>query len=176
MMDYAAVYQKIHEDKPKHWAGTTIRRHVDKIAALVARTHPATMLDYGCGKGFQYLRDRIHEKWGGLLPHCYDIGVRQICAKPTIKFDGVISTDMLEHIEEADTDAVIADIFSFVDPGPIDDRFVFLSISCKPCKDIFLPDGRNGHLCQKPPQWWEAKIRKYERPGLIIETAYDVAT
>ena len=178
MMDYATIYQKIHEEKPKHWAGTTIRRHVDKIAALVLETHAKSLLDYGCGKGFQYLRDRVHDQWGGLLPHCFDVGVRQLSARPERRFDGVISTDMLEHVEEQDVEAIIADIVGFADR----DRwrhsglnaFVFLSISCKPCKDIVLPDGRNGHICLKPPEWWRERINKHRAGGLIIETAFDV--
>jgi hypothetical protein len=43
---------------------------------------PDRLLDYGSGKGYQYLARRYHERWGGLLPHCYDIGVQQLSPSP----------------------------------------------------------------------------------------------
>lgn len=168
-MDYAAVYSRVHQDRPKHWSGTTIRRHVADIAALIDRVRAQRLLDYGCGKGAQYLTHRVHERWGGVLPHCYDIGVRYLAARPQGVFDGVICTDVLEHVEESDVDAVLNDLFSFA--GSI--GFVFLAISCIPCKEITLPDGRNAHLTQRPPEWWAARLVRFERPGLIIETRYE---
>lgn len=169
-IDYAKVYGEIHETKPKHWAGTTVRKYIPIIKELVAQYKPTRMLDYGCGKGYQYLAHRIHEQWGGILPYCYDVGVRQLSGKPEGKFQGLICTDVLEHVEEQDADDIIADALSFLSSG-----FAFFSISCRPCKDIILPDGRNGHINQQTPEWWSKKFEKHLRPQtFLVRLAFDV--
>lgn len=166
-MDYAAEYTRLHEKFPKLFAGYTMKRNVDAIVKLVAEHKPKTMLDYGSGKGYQYLKHRYHERWGGLLPVCYDVGVRQLAERPEGKFDAVICTDMMEHIEEADVPRILADIFSFVAPqrmyqldGNEGRPFVFLAICTEPEKNDVkkLSDGRGVHVTVKPAEWWERRI------------------
>lgn len=172
-MDYAAVYGELHRNE-KAFAGRSIRPYVQDIATLVAETRPRRILDYGCGKGFQYLALRVHEQWGGLLPHCYDIGVRQLRDKPAGPFDGVICTDVMEHIEEPDVDGVLADIFAAVprrDDGGI--GFAVFGIACRPAAKKTLPDGRNVHLCVREPRWWQARLDGFRRDGLRIVARYD---
>ncbi len=86
------------------------------------------------------------------------------------KFGGIICAGVMEHIEEDDVDTVLADIFSYADAW----AFVFLFISCKPAKSKRLPDGRNVHLTVQPPEWWDAKLAKFQREGLVIKTQYDL--
>lgn len=154
-MDYSAAYGELHAN-PKRFHGYSILDHVPDIAELVKSTSSKTLLDYGCGKGYQYLVTRVHEQWGGALPYCYDIGIPQMHdGKKAGPFDGVICTDMLEHIEEADVPTVLADIFS------LSRKFVFLTVSCSPARHKTLPDGRNVHLTVKPPAWWDQVIGKF---------------
>lgn len=167
-LNYGEVYSRMHEATPKDWAGYTCCGHVDKIAPLVKKHAARTMLDYGCGKGYQYLGRRIHEQWGGILPTCYDPGVRQLNAKPEGTFDGVMCCDVLEHIEERDVDGILADIFGYAD------KFVFLSIACVPAKvRALLPDGRNVHVTVKPPEWWLEKIAKANKKNVDVGTSFD---
>ena len=173
MLDYAKIYSEMHEAHPKHFAGLTVRRHATAIAELVRRTSAKRLLDYGCGKGYQYLAHRVHETWGGLLPHCYDIGVRQLAARPVGYFDGVICTDVLEHIAPEDVEAVIADVVSFVrDTAEGNEAFVLFGVDCGPSVQKSLAGGRDIHLTQQPPAWWESRIRAHARDGLIIYTGY----
>lgn len=167
VIDYGKLYTAMHEDRPKLFAGDSLLHHVDAIAELVRETGAKTLLDYGSGKGFQYLAKRAHEAWGGILPVCYDVGVRQLSERPAGTFSGVICTDVLEHIAEEDVDGVLADIFSYAE------SFVFLAISCRPAKKFF-PDGRNVHLTVKEPGWWDRKINRLERPGFSIQVSYDL--
>lgn len=167
-LNYARLYASLHENQ-KHFAGAV--RGLDRVVDLVRRHQPRRLLDYGSGKGFQYLAKRQHEAWGGLLPYCYDLGVSQLADRPLGTFDAVINCDMMEHIAEPDVDAVLADIFSF---ASIDhSAFVYFHISCVPSTHKEFADGRNIHLTQRSPEWWEARLLRFVRDGLEIEAHYE---
>jgi hypothetical protein len=166
--DYAALYGPMHEQKS--FAGYSIEAHVPEIAALVERTGARRLLDYGSGGGYQYLGRRVHERWGGILPVCFDVGVWQLAERLEGRFEGVICTDVMEHIAEADVDPVLHDILGFTE----DRAFVFFAVACRPAKKSLL-DGRNCHLTVRPPEWWEQKLAAYRRDGLTIRAVYDTA-
>lgn len=149
-MDYAAEYGKMH-DNDKRFPGYSLSAYTEDMKELVDYHKPESLLDYGSGKGFQYLIRRVHESWGGLLPYCYDIGVRQLANKPDRTFDGVICSDVMEHIERADVQGVLAELISYAD------SFLFLGISCRPTKKK-LSDGRDVHVTIEPPEWWILQI------------------
>ncbi len=174
MMDYGAVYSKLHAN-PKAFTASVVKKHVDAIAQLVSFVQPRRILDYGCGKGYQYLRNRVHERWGGLLPYCYDVGVRALSERPEGVFDGIICTDVMEHIDEPDVPLILADIVSFL--NPVRPAFLFFSIACIPSHKESLPDGRNLHLTIKQPKWWDDQIERAiggrTEPSLLIDVKYD---
>lgn len=155
-MDYGKEYSRLHEQYPKYFAGWTIKRYVDDIAKAVAAHEAKTLLDYGCGKGYQYLVRRVHERWGNILPTCYDVGVRQLAERPEGIFDGVICTDMLEHIEETDVPRILDDLLHYAG------KFMVLGISCRPEQNDVkkLSDGRGVHICVREPSWWSSRIRE----------------
>ena len=168
-MNYAKVYREMHERHPKHFSGYSIRPYVQEIANLIFEHQPDRLLDYGSGKGYQYLQLRVQSHWGGMLPHCYDPGVRQLSEKPKGKFGGIICTDVMEHIEVFDVPGVLGDIFSFAGPH----AFVFFCIACRPAKRKRLPDGRDVHVTVRKPTWWDDQLKPYKRRGLTIRAAYD---
>ena len=160
--DYETAYGAFHKSKPKLFGGFSLIQYLDEIAEIVARHSPESLLDYGSGKGYQYLEGRAHEHWGGLLPYCYDIGVPQLKRKPQQKFDGVICTDMMEHIHKSDIDAILNDIFSSTTNSK--KSFVFLGISCRPARKSFNNGdikGLNVHLTVESPEWWEARLTRF---------------
>jgi len=173
-MDYAAEYTRLHQDYPKLFAGMTLKRYVGDLEKITREHKPANILDYASGKGYSYLKARYHDRFDpcphcgrGLLPILYDIGVRQLSERPTIKFDGVINSDMMEHIERADVPRILDDILGFLRPTPmhvLDDKFgapfVFFGICCVPEKNDVkkLSDGRGVHVTLEPPQWWRRQI------------------
>jgi hypothetical protein len=125
--------------------------------------NPPRLLDYGSGRGYQYLAQRMHEVWGGLLPVCYDPGVGPLSTRPAGTFCGVICTDVLEHIPEDELDTVLTDIFGFVEPN----GFVYLKISTVPSRKVD-DDGSNLHVTVKPCQWWHDKISKLNINNAIV--------
>lgn len=172
-MNYEEAYEQLHTNH-KRFHGFSILPHVKAIAELVERLGPSRIIDYGCGKGYQYLVTRVHEQWGGILPYCYDAGIPQMRdGRIRGPFQGVICTDMLEHIEEADVDEVLENIFALADLNR--PSFVFLTVSCSPARHKTLPDGRNVHLTVKPPTWWDEKFKMFERDGLTLQVVYEDA-
>jgi hypothetical protein len=171
---YAKNYLKAHVVNPKWFSGRIDIENVDMITGLVGELEvdprELRLLDYGSGKGYQYLRDRVHDRWGGVVPHCYDIGVMQLQEKPTGKFHGVICTDVMEHIDRPDVDQVLEDVFGFLyTDRPV---FAYFNIFCNLASKSF-PDGRNVHLTVRPPEWWDNRLRRFERPGLTIRADYE---
>jgi hypothetical protein len=166
-MNYQEAYSEMHQNE-KYFPGFSISKHVARVAELVQQCQPSRILDYGSGKGFQYLVRRVHEKWGGMLPYCYDVGVRQLSTKPEGKFEFIICTDVMEHIEEQDLHEVISDILN----SSATVCTAFFSISTVPARKEF-PDGRNLHVTVRPKEWWEAVFKRYQRDGLRIELAFE---
>lgn len=168
-VDYAEQYGALHS-RGKYFPGKSIGPYVDAIAELVEAHSPTSLLDFGCGRGIQYLGQRVHERWGGLLPHCYDIGVNGLNQLPDRTFDGVICTDVLEHIHRDDVPEVLSQIFGCVAPG----GFVFLGISCRPSKKK-LPNKMDAHLTVEPPSWWIAEITEAMRASGKEQSVVQVA-
>jgi cyclopropane fatty-acyl-phospholipid synthase-like methyltransferase len=173
MLEYGKMYRALHRSD-KVFRGHSIKAALPTICSLVRMYKPRSLLDYGCGKGRQYTEDKVHEQWGGLMPTLYDVGVDEFSAKPAGPFDGLICTDVLEHIAEEDLHDVLADIFSYLpkrDDGGT--SFVALYIACRPAKKKRLPDGRNVHLTVKPPSWWTATIAQHSQQHVAMAVGFD---
>ena len=158
------AYIDLH--KRGKFPGYSIERYVPKIARLVERSGARTLLDFGCGAGRQYLEKRVHDSWGGLMPWLYDPAVPAFNIKPENQFDGVICTDVLEHVPEAELDAVIADLVSYAK------MWAFITVCCRPAKaNKNLPGNVNAHVTIRAPDWWYVKLRHafHRRAELHLE-------
>lgn len=150
---YKKAYREMHQGNAKVFSGRIDPEMADRIGCLVLMRGARTLLDWGSGKGYQYLRNRIHERWGGILPHCYDVGVIQLEHPPEGTFGGVICTDVLEHIKTEDVDDVLLELLRYTG----EDGFVYMNICCQLAGKTF-PDGGNVHLTVEPPAWWRDRI------------------
>lgn len=146
---YIEMYKEMHRN-PKRFPGYSLSAYADTIADMVEEYSANTLLDYGCGKGYQYLNRRVHERWGGILPTCYDPGVPFLNTPPAegLKFDGVICTDVLEHIPKDNVKKFIRTLFDYAD------KFVFMTVATFPANKE-LPNGENCHVTIKSLVWWE---------------------
>jgi hypothetical protein len=107
-----------------------------------------TLLDYGCGKGHQYILKGWHECWG-IMPALYDPGVPDFNVLLPGPFDGVICTDVLEHVPENELPSVVADLVR------LSRLWCFVSVCCRPAKgNKKLPRGGNVHVTIRPEEWW----------------------
>ena len=101
-------YRRAHGHPTKAMmTGTSIRRHPGSFKAFCSVFKPKSVLDYGCGKGYQYTEHKIHEEANIPMPTLYDPAVRGLHIKPTGQYDSVICTDVMEHIHPDDCDATL---------------------------------------------------------------------
>lgn len=166
-----AMYRQMHEEGEKFiglppektFPGQSLPPQAPRIKRLIDLTGSANILDYGSGKGMQYrpmpikveggvVYDSIQDYWDVDWIRCYDPAYLPFSELPSGKFDGVISTDVLEHCPEEDIRWILAEIFSFAD------KFVFANVACYPAKKR-LSNGENAHCTIRPPEWWAALIQ-----------------
>ncbi len=140
------------------YPGVSLTPHIRRIKGLVDRTGARTILDYGCGKGYQYAPRQItlpgEGVWDSVIDYwnidevcCYDPGYDRYSKVPEGTFDGVVSTDVLEHCVVDDVPWIIEEMFSYAN------RFVFACVACIPALTT-LPNGENAHCTVRPIDWW----------------------
>lgn len=151
--EYAIEQYKLMHKSPKMFRGASMKGHTEAVADIVNRYQLKTLLDYGSGKGEQYDKMHLHDRWGGIRPTCYDPGYPPIAEKPKGKFDGVICLDVAEHIPEVGIDDFLRDVVGYADKVAL--FCVFTELSRK-----FLPNGENCHLTVREPNWWIDRLAK----------------
>src|SRR5688500_11294278 len=145
-----SAYAELH--RTGRFPGFSIEPYIPKIAKLVRESGARTLLDYGCGQGKQYTEKRWHEAWG-IMPTLYDPAVPPFNVKLISWFDGVICTDVLEHIPEDELSAVITDLVAYAR------LWCFVSVCCRPAKaNKDIPGVGNAHVTIRPPEWWQEKL------------------
>ncbi len=149
----------------KTFTGLRTMHSFPSIRALCAAHAPATLLDYGCGKGYQW-RNRDIEFLGetlpslaevlGVTPTLYDPGLTKFSAKPGGVYDAVIVIDALEYVPASHMDRVVTELFSYAT------RFVYFHASTqRPAKDCVVEEAWD-----RPPEFWVGAFARaaYRRP------------
>jgi hypothetical protein len=165
-----AQYRQLHRDGDRRthespdlvFPGKSLPPQAHHICRLIGQYRARTVLDYGAGKGTQYMPlpftddkglsyPSIKDYWGGVEVRCYDPGYEPFSELPSGRFDGVIATDVLEHCPEEDMEWILAEMFQYAD------KFVFANVACFPAFRI-LPNGANAHCTIRPPKWWRKLV------------------
>ena len=157
---HVAERVKPKSGRKKLFRGRSLAWHIAPIGRLVARTEARTLLDYGSGKGGLYQdspdhpagsRFKVMPSWNDALITCYDPGYTPFSGDYEDAYDGVISTDVLEHIPEEDIAWVLEELFSHAR------KFVYAVATCYPARKT-LPNGENAHCTIMPPDWWRGQM------------------
>ncbi len=144
------------------FSGQSLPRHAGNIKQLIDLHAARTLLDYGAGKGAQYQPLRVDvpglgqfasipEYWGVDNITCYDPGFEPFSRLPSGQFDGVISTDVLEHCPEDDIAWILGEMFRFAA------KFLYANVACYPAKKR-LSNGENAHCTIRPADWWQTQL------------------
>jgi hypothetical protein len=166
-LELLKLYRAMHEQgeiflgvpAEKTFPGTSLPLQARRIRPLISSTGAQTILDYGSGKGKQYEPQMVLDEGGRQCPSVMDYwGIEEVvcydpCYEPFIrlpegKFDGVISTDVLEHCPEEDISWILGEMFAYAE------KFVFANVACYPARKR-LPNGENAHCTIRPPEWWK---------------------
>ena len=140
----------------KYQWGTTSGKYIGEtlIEFLKFHTDIKTILDYGCGGGT--LEDFIID--AGITDRdwtLYDPGVPRFSDEPTGQFDLVVTTDVLEHVEEMMLNKVLTHLRSLTG------RFLFNEIACSYCNVKFGSGpykGQDLHINLKVPDIWRQRL------------------
>lgn len=164
--ELTSLYRDYHAARQDRYLGHSLRPHVATIKKLIAETGAKSVLDYGSGKGQLYKQQEpsipggsIMSFWGVDEIACYDPGVAEYSTIPDRQFDGVISTDVMEHVPESDAPWIVAEMFAHAR------RFVYANIANYPALKT-LTNGENAHCTQKPIGWWKAIFDAAATPGV----------
>jgi hypothetical protein len=180
--DLIAQYSTMHTEGERFlrippeqtFSGISLKPHLPDIKRLIRQTGATSILDYGCGKGTQYLPqkieqdggpwDSVQDYWDVDYVQCYDPCYKPFSDLPTGKHDGVISSDVLEHCPEDDVPWILGEMFGYAR------KFVFVTIACYPARKR-LPNGENAHCTIKPSGWWSELLGgiSARHPGIVWE-------
>jgi len=144
--EYRRMQQQLHEN-PKY--GVASLEFAPLVLQVIEQIGVSEMLDYGAGKGRlgHALRGRTQRP---LTVHHYDPAIPEWSAPPgPCRF--VACIDVLEHIEPHLLDNVLDDLRRVTAGAGL--FTVHTGAALK-----VLPDGRNAHLIQQPPEWWLPKF------------------
>ena len=137
--------------------GYSLSKWILKIKEIIKINKCYSLVDFGCGKGFLYKNKfKINDQEYRNLLDCwelddvylYDPGVKEFSVYPVRKFDGLICTDVIEHIPESDVLEFIDNLFK------LSNKFIFVVIATIPATKFF-DDGNNIHLCLKNQEEWK---------------------
>jgi len=151
----AKEYVWVHENSTTMSGRTTVKNK-DKIKEVIDRVNPVNVLDFGCGKGWQYTRQNVHEYWGIPKPTLYDPYVAKYNKMASYRnnyFDMVLCVDVMEHILPNEVDNVLHSVFFL-------GNFVYFHIDTKPAIKSFSC-GTNFHTSLHSEDWWIDKLNEY---------------
>ena len=154
--NYLSQQRQMHLN-PRY--GAASKKFAWAVEKLIAEHDPASILDYGAGKGA--LKHGLGHAVIGRRFAEYDPAIPRMRKLPKGRFDLVCCIDVLEHIEPECLPAVLKAIRKKTG------KVAFLTVHTGPAGKA-LPDGRNAHLIQKPGQWWEARLREHFDSVLMV--------
>jgi hypothetical protein len=127
--------------------GTSSVKYLRYLRPEITLLRPASILDYGCGQSV--FLDCLNLGYDVELLR-YDPAIPAYSKLPENRAGLLVSIDVLEHIEEADLDKVMAEMRASA-------REALIVIDTVPAKHT-LPDGRNAHVSLHPHAWWRERL------------------
>jgi hypothetical protein len=146
-LDLIAQYRLMHETG---LYGATSIKAVRFLRPEIRLLRPRSILDYGCGQS--RLLEALNLPFAVELLR-YDPAIPAYAQKPEQVVDLLLNIDVLEHIEEPDLDAVVADMAALC-------RNAIIIVDTKPAT-ARLPDGRNAHVTVRPHAWWRERLSRH---------------
>lgn len=154
--DLIAHYREAHASRVY---GTSSVKYLRFLRPEIRVLGPQSILDYGCGQS-RFI-DML-ELDDDVALHRFDPAIPEFATAVEEPVDLLVNIDVLEHIEDADLDAVMADMRRTC-------REALVIVDTK-ASNHTLGDGRNAHVSLHPHAWWEEKLSKHFGPLRKIKT------
>ena len=155
--EYSTLMAQMHSDKANFGGDIKSLRVVDR---LIAKYKIKSIIDYGCGKGA--LVFSIRKKYPKIEVFGFDPGNPDFSILPTKKYQMIVTSDVMEHIEPIFLNNVLKHINSlFTNIG-------YFYIATSPSKKK-LANGKNAHLIVEGPDYWREKLEKQINGKIIWE-------
>jgi len=164
-------YKVFHENGIKNqpgfstFLGYSLTKWILKIQEIIKTNNCNSLLDFGCGKAFLYKNkfkigdkefSNLSDFWNLKNIYLYDPGLEEYSDYPKGKYDGIICTDVVEHIPEDDVLNFIDELFK------LSNKFIFVVIATMPASKYF-DDGKNIHLSLKDQEEWKKIFLEFKK-------------
>ncbi len=152
--EYRDQLKQFHDERTvkKSWGATGQRNFGQEVMYyLIHRPKYETVLDFGSGQAKlgQFITENIERKC--IAPEIiwtnYDPGIAKYSRLPSSRFDLIVSSDVLEHVEPDMVEQTCEWIRDHAK------KAIYMHIACDPA-GLRLPDGRNVHLSCHKMDWW----------------------
>lgn len=160
--EYLREQRKLHAS-PRGYGGRG-SKWAEVVLELAAMYQCETVLDYGCGQGS--LAAAIAASSSQVDVSEYDPAIEGKDKPPNGKFDLVVCTDVLEHIESDKIHAVMRHLASLTG------RAIFVVISLVETNKR-LSDGRQAHILIRSEDWWKVMFDSHDFVFARIVTGRD---
>lgn len=140
------------QQKSINWAGFGSYQYVKQLQQLVTQHQCATMLDYGCGKGLQYVpgKNNFADLIGIKDYALHDPAYAEHAELPAGTWDIVLCLDVLPFIPESDIAAVVELMLSRCN------KICVVALQSIP---EFRPTrSKKPFVCVHDHEWWQAKL------------------
>lgn len=128
--------------------GTIAEQYAPMISKIMDKLEVTHLLDYGCGTNLSLMKAlKVGHKF---KYQAYDPCVERFSAPP-VPAEMVVCLDVLEHIEPDCIDDVLDHLQTLTEAVGV------FTVTTVPAMKV-LPDGRNAHLIQMPPEWWLPRL------------------
>lgn len=162
--DYLQQLKSLHGNpKKKKGFGGKIKELGD-FEQYLTTWQPASMLDYGCGKGA--ILSHLQTTYPNIKIEGYDPAVEMFSKIHLENYECVFSNDVLEHIEPDHIHTVLKHMNS------LSTKYLWLRIDTKPARKV-LPDGRNAHLIIENIDWWTNLIKQHISGNIVFSGQND---
>lgn len=150
VMDRKLIAEYEREHRATRY-GATAHKSLPDILPHILAVSPKSIIDYGCGQSDLIFvlkrRMNLERIWR------FDPAIPSLLEKPAGRFDLLVSIDVLEHVPDAEIDAVAAEMASLA-------KDVVLVIDTGPAT-LLLSDGTNAHVSQHDGAWWLKRLRPH---------------
>ena len=159
---YPFLLRLVHYKK-NYFVGHSLKSNIIYIDKIIEDYNCKSLLDFGCGKPILYNPNPYKRDLDIFL---YDPFYSSYKKVPSKKYDMVVCTDVMEHIEKNNIENILKQIQIYTN------KVIYFAICTRPAHKN-LPDGRNAHITLLNDKEWIGVLRKQINNNIKIYIRFD---